>query len=207
MKFATALGEELMRLGPLGGHGASSGSHAGDPGLSPLPAPTQPRGPELPSYLQSPASPMPVAPVTPPASVPPPLIQARMDAEPASRSDLGGTANMDLSAIVAAVKRGSMPFKPTGGSSPPPPLNTTGPGSEVDLAEVPLLPLETYASVTGALARGEARDEVLARHGLSADTYAKMARGWTDRFGRDPHLLATFQELARNSAASPRRSE
>ena len=42
---------------------------------------------------------------------------------------------------------------------------------------------------------------------MSPEAYDRMAKAWAQRFQREPHLLAWFQELARNSAASPRPSE
>ena len=280
MKFATALGEELTRLGPLAGeHGSSGGAW---PDELPSSAPPRDVQPTLPSYLHVPPTPalglMPPAPAlaTPAplaaaASPQPPPVQTPIERSPAG-ADLAGTMQADFREIRAALERGALPFAGPGsvssaGQSPPSSVrpetqaSVSGTGREeprdgasahapaapapvrplgahlagtmdtdfraikaamergplpfgrpeapptVDDAAAPLPPLETYAGVTGALARGEPRDEVLARHGLSPDAYAKMAKGWGDRFGRDPHLLATFQELARNSAASSRRSE
>ncbi|MFT3770165.1 MAG: hypothetical protein QM820_32450 [Minicystis sp.] len=110
-------------------------------------------------------------------------------------SHLAGTIDADFRAIKAAMERGPLPF-----AHPEPST------SDEDRGEA-LPPLETYAGVTGSLARGEPRDEVLARHGLSAEAYDRMTKAWAQRFQREPHLLTRFQELARSSAASPRRTE
>jgi hypothetical protein len=89
----------------------------------------------------------------------------------------------DLRAIIAAVESGAVPFaKP---AEPPP---------------VALLPLETYASVTAALAGGEPRDAVLARHRLTSEAFDAQARAWAQRFQRQPHFLERFKELVRSSA-------
>jgi hypothetical protein len=202
MKFATALGKELERLGPIG---------------APAQPEREPREPEpretetaIPSYLQAPlpADPLPVAVAPAPERESP-------------RVRFGGTADMDLSGIVAAIERGALPFAASlqraaaqqRPSSPPPsagePAASPEPAAaetseEIDLAA---FPLEAYASVSGALARGESREEALAKHRLSAELFDKLAKAWAHRFEREPHLLARFKELARTSAASRRRDE
>ena len=100
----------------------------------------------------------------------------------------GGTMNADFSAIVAAVSQGGLPWK--------------RPADEVDLSP---MPLATFAEISGALARGEPREEALAKHGLSAETFSKLAQGWAQRFQQDPALAATFKELARASASTTKK--
>lgn len=100
----------------------------------------------------------------------------------------GGTMNADFSAIVAAVSQGGLPWK--------------RPADEVDLSP---MPLATFAEISGALARGEPREEALAKHGLSAETFSKLAQGWAQRFLQDPALAATFKELARASASTTKK--
>jgi hypothetical protein len=217
MKFAAVVGAELQRLGPAGGS-------PGPEQLQPL-APTRdvqesPR----PSYLQAPAT-------APPEIVDP--IAVRAAAVPAPASPLAGTANVDMSAIVAAVKRGAVPFRE---AAPTPPVGETparvadaqprprGPGTgtvmdmsdavasacaampfsraegpppkspqEVDLEA---LPLETFAALSAALARGESREGVLAKHGLTASAFDAIAAAWGRRLQREPNMLARFNELA-----------
>ncbi len=251
MKFAAALGAELTRLGPLGGEGAA----VTRPELVPvLAAAPEVHETEMPSYLQTPAPRMqsgavaPSSPAIAPPVAPPPMVRA----EPASASRLAGTANMDLSAVVAAVQQGAIPFArsqpsaaslaeaterrqpatetpargvgtgtiqtdlsaivaavgraslPFGDSEPARPAEAHEGREEADFA---LLPLETYASVSGALARGEPREEALARHGVTAEVFERLTRAWSQRFPREPHLLARFKDLARGNTASGRRGE
>ena len=75
---------------------------------------------------------------------------------------------------------------------------------ELDLS---LLPLETYASVSGALASGESREVAVASHGLTVQTFEILARAWAQRFRREPHLLQKFTDLARSRAAAGRRCD
>jgi hypothetical protein len=81
---------------------------------------------------------------------------------------------------------GPLPF-----ARPSPPA-----GEARDDVDFTLLPLETYASVSRALAHGEAREEALAKHHVSAETFDRLAKAWSTRFQREPHLLARFKELA-----------
>ena len=254
MKFATALGTELERLGALGNdtHPSKVVGDDGPPAL--FPAAPRPREPEVPSFLQAAAAPqVSIARMAPPPEpAPPPPVIHVPPAEPSSGASLAGTANMDvhafmeaakrgesalpfapseevpsiaaepsvrptvalpsrprlsgtidadLSAVVASVKRGALPF---GALPEPSPPSVAASGSDFDFAR---FSLEVYASVTGALARGEPRDAVLVRHSMSPEAYDRMAKAWAQRFQREPHLLAWFQELARNSAAAPRPSE
>lgn len=220
MKFATALGEELAKLGPIHLGGAHETEHE-------VP---RPRETELPSYLREPPPqvPLPVLPVPPAASLRAP-------------SALAETASMDLSAVVAAVQRGALPFassptstadagerntegRPTLEIPPNAPESPGGtrnadlsaviasvelgglpwksgePGRPADEVDLSPMPLATFAEISGALARGEPREEALAKHGLSAETFSKLAQGWAQRFQQDPALAATFKELARASA-------
>ena len=107
----------------------------------------------------------------------------------AAPKDLSGTADADTRAVMAAILRGPLPFGP---SDPP-----------HDAADVAALPLETYASVTRALAHGERRDDALGKHGLSAEAFERLAKAWAPRLQQDPQLMARFKELA--SAPSGRR--
>jgi hypothetical protein len=108
-----------------------------------------------------------------------------------------GTVGADFSEIVASAKRGGLPF-----SRPEPPrAEPTGTADEPDLSQ---LPLETFAAVSGALARGEARDAALGRHGLTSAGFDILAKGWAQRFQREPQLLERFKDLARNSATMGR---
>ena len=112
--------------------------------------------------------------------------EASSTGEPRMKS-LGGTMDADLSTIIAAIKSGELPFAAQA-SSP----------SDVESTDLALLPLETYASVSGALARGESRNEVLAKHRLSLEMFERLARAWALRFQREPYLLERFKDLARN---------
>jgi hypothetical protein len=76
--------------------------------------------------------------------------------------------------------------------SPPP-----APSGEIDLARYPL---ELYASITGALARGEPRAQVLAERGLTPALFEKVAHAWGARLAAEPQLLQRFKALARSSA-------
>jgi hypothetical protein len=68
--------------------------------------------------------------------------------------------------------------------------------------DLSLLPLEKYASLSGALARGEPRDAALARHGLTAGAFEILASAWVQRFQREPQLLERFKELAKSNIAA-----
>lgn len=203
MKFASALGDELAKLALL-----APGADA-----EPPPAPLLEPEKALPSFLQPaqlPVSPPPLLPVMPPA-LPEALPVVH---RPPSR--LAGTAEADLSAIVAAVQRGALPFAASATPSPAsvpeverPPPAPPSPGSpptmalpvmgdELDLA---LHPLDSYAALTGALARGEPREQVLAEHHLTPALFEKLAHAWGARFAGDPQLLERFQSLARSSAS------
>ncbi len=179
MKFATALGAELQTLGPL----------IGD---STAPAAPEVRETATPSYLQAPpaatlpviAAPSFTAPPTEPAK--PPAIVAKAPPQ------LAGTANVDLSAIIANIQGGGLPFA----RSEP----------QDEEADVSLLPLETFAAVSGALARGESREAALAKHGLTSATFDVLAKAWAQKFQREPQLLERFKELAKSSAATGRGS-
>jgi hypothetical protein len=114
---------------------------------------------------------------------------------PEKRVPVGsGTVGADFSDVVAAVKKGALPF-----SRPEQPhAGHAETGEEPDLAQ---LPLETFAEVSGALARGESRDAALARHGLTSAAFDLLAKAWAQRFQREPQLLERFKELAKISAA------
>jgi hypothetical protein len=71
-------------------------------------------------------------------------------------------------------------------------------GGDLDLA---LYPLERYAALTGALARGEPREQVLAEHQLTPALFENLAHAWGARFAGDPPLLDRFKALARSSAS------
>jgi hypothetical protein len=209
MKFAAGLAGELTAGGfPFSRAEPSAAEAALPPRLA---------RPEmaLPSFLQPaplPASPpAPVLPVSPPELPPVHRPPAR----------LAGTAEADLSAIVAAVQRGALPFAasaapspasvPEAAKAPPAPPPPGSPSTvalpvmsdEIDLA---LYPLERYAAVTGALARGEPRDQILSEHHLTPALFEKLAHAWGARFAGDPQLLDRFKALARSSASqSPRK--
>jgi hypothetical protein len=102
---------------------------------------------------------------------------------------LASTADPDTSAIIAALARGSLPFVRPDQQGPA--------GADVDFS---LLPLETYASVSGALARGEPWAETFARHNVSPETFERLARAWARRLQDEPHLLARFRTLAKGGA-------
>jgi hypothetical protein len=179
-----------------------------------------------------------------PSDVPSGVSSPTPAAEAGSGASLAETANMDLSAIVAAVKRGSLPFTPPDQPSPASvaeapekarhlaeratgtlqtdyravvaaidqgslpfvqPDAANPPGAAAGGPDFALLPLETYASLSGALARGEPRADALARHRVSEEVFDRLAKAWAQRFQREPHLLVRFKELARSGAAAPRR--
>lgn len=177
MKFATALAEELVKLGPI----HLGGTHEAEPEI------LRPRENEVPSYLRE-----------PPAQVP---LPAPPTALPKGPSPLAETASMDLSAVVAAVQRGALPFASSSVSriAAGEASNEGRPPEDADLSS---MPLATYAEISGALARGQSREEALAKHGLSAEAFNRLAQGWARRFQEDPALLATFKELAKLSAAA-----
>lgn len=67
------------------------------------------------------------------------------------------------------------------------------------------LPLERYATVTAALASGEARADVLARHGLTDERWHTLVGAWGERFEREPELMTQFREALARIRAVPRR--
>jgi hypothetical protein len=123
------------------------------------------------------------------------------DPRPARPARSGATASMDASAFVPPADRAPLPFArhDAGGAA--------GAAEAKDDADLAQLPLETYASVSAALARGEPRPEALARHGLRAEAFDKLAKAWAQRFQREPHLLARFKELAKGMAGPGRQGE
>ncbi len=159
----------------------------------------------------------------------PTVLQAVQAPMPALGSPLAETSKLDLAAVAAADERGRLPFvqaqppSPSGAVAASSDLKSTadpdtraimstltwGPlpfarpehqpaaGADVDFS---LLPLETYASVSGALARGEPRAETFARHNVSPETFERLARAWARRFQDEPHLLTRFRTLAKGSA-------
>ena len=78
--------------------------------------------------------------------------------------------------------------------------------SQADPADLRRMPLDAYAQVSAALARGEDRDAVLGRHGLTRPVFEDLARGWARRFGEDPALLETFRDLVRSGGPPGRGS-
>ena len=237
MKFAAALGKELLTLGPLVGSGRSAGPKEPDLAPPPLAASGPAREPERPSFLQ-PAAPAPSPPAPAPAlaAPAPPAGAAPAPAPPLSpMAHLAGTGDVDLHAVVSALARGALPFargagaiaeKPPGEAAPRPrPTGTVqadfnavkasveqgalpfGRQPGQDEADFALLPLETYASLTRALARGEPREEALARHRVAADVFDRVAKAWAARFQREPHLFARFKELATGNAQAGRKGE
>jgi hypothetical protein len=243
MKFATALGKELSLLGPAG----SAGTDPARPDPEPLPEPASglPRETDLPSFLQPVApAPSPLIPLAPLAPLAPPTPSAPCaPSAPAPEiAKLAATGDLDLQAVLAALRRGPLPFaqspspgpaglaekapsqgaaaprpRPTGtvqadyqaveasvqqGPLPFAPAVPAAPAAPPEEGDFALLPLETYASVSGALARGEAREEALAKHHISAEEFDRLAKVWSQRFQREPHLFARFKELATGSAAA-----
>jgi hypothetical protein len=247
----------------------------------PLPAPDAPPPPRPALHYPSPVS-APLPPVPAACSTPsPPIVRAK----PSSVSSLAGTANVDMSAIVAAAQQGALPFarlpssvpgtaaevrsRPVGSGTVEANINAAvadersllpfvpSPSSAARTAEAPekrsaaevrpravgsgtveadvnaavanersalpfahverpgpgpaeagedfdlsLLPLETYASVSGALARGDSREATLRRYGLTGEAFEILAKAWAQRFRREPHLLDKFKELARSCATA-----
>jgi hypothetical protein len=102
---------------------------------------------------------------------------------------IAGTVEADLSSIIAAVERGALPF--AGAPAPA--------AVEIDLARYPL---ELYAALTGAIARGAPREQVLPGHGLTPAAFEALARAWGARFAGEPELLLRFQALARGGGRS-----
>jgi hypothetical protein len=72
---------------------------------------------------------------------------------------------------------------------------------EVDLQRYPL---ELYAAITGALARGEPREQVLTAHQLAPELFDRIGKAWAARFAEDPPLRARFQDLARQAVSQGR---
>jgi hypothetical protein len=193
MKFAAALGAELQRLGPLGGDGAA----APPPELVPVLA-EAPAVPDVakPSYLQA----------SPPAL---------------TAGELTLTAETDRQAIIAAIQSKAVPFNPSAQSSlaNPEPRDEEarraprkpegGPSTAVlpvmsDEIDLRQYPIELYAAITGAIARGAFRDRVLAAHHIAPELFDRIAKAWGARFAAEPHLLARFQELVRSHGAGGR---
>ena len=208
MRFAAALGAELRRLGPLG----SEGEGSTPPEMVPRPdALPEPHGTELPSFLRdrahardeivardvsnlapdpAPRELLPLVPA-PPSSLHSGPTEDDQRAESRGQRVGTGTAEMDLSAAMAAAKKSLTPFVRSESAAGHAPGGVAG---DVDLTR---MPLEVYAAISGALARGEAREEVLRRYGVNAEVFGKLASGWAPRFEREPHLYARFVELAR----------
>jgi hypothetical protein len=118
----------------------------------------------------------------------------RPDQEPRVRQ-LDQTKRMDPPAILVAIERGRLPFAPSP-AEPPGRSEPRATADHVDEGDLTQLPLETYASVCAALARGEPRPEALARYGLTAETFDRLGKAWSQRFQHEPQLVARFKELA-----------
>jgi hypothetical protein len=234
MKFAAALGAELLRLGPIG-TGTPPKAPPVDQSVT-LPSETRPHETDLPSFMQSKLGAF--AAQDPMSTLPLPSMSPV--AEPAPPHRLDGTADMDLSTIMAAVRRGTLPFQhseaPPSGVAPEPqgdrrlppsppvtgtpggtmnadlsqivaavnrgalPFKTDAPAGGSDSGDSAQLPLETYAAVSGALARGVPRETALAKYNLLPEDFDRLAKAWAQRFQREPHLLDKFKELASNAA-------
>ncbi|APR76036.1 Hypothetical protein A7982_01383 [Minicystis rosea] len=201
MKFATALGRELERLGALGGDGAPAEDRERDAASAPLPSETRPREPELPSFLQTPRAQ--ITSFAPAPVAPPPIVHTRMEATTPSRSPLAGTADMDLSAIVAAVTRGATPFQASEGSSAPAPSAQTAPeadagappeaGKAVPPARVTELTVAQYASLRVELQRRpDQAASILSRYQVPSESREELDASWRARFEADPLLRAEF---------------
>lgn len=198
MKFATALAQELTRLQFV--FADSQPEQA--PSVPALAKPAV----AVPSFLQpaplTAAPPLSVAPSFSPSPLAIPLDPVAPAAPKVNRlPDLAGTADTDMSVIIAGIRAGGLPFvEPP--KIPPPPASAA-PGSTVTQAlpaysiDFARYPLELYARVTAALARGEPRDEVLAAHQLNTDLFDSIARAWTTRFRDEPALLERFRGLVR----------
>jgi hypothetical protein len=99
--------------------------------------------------------------------------------------------NADVAAFAPATPFAPAPAAPTA-------------SAEVDLGKYPL---ELYAALTGALARGEPREKVLAEYRLTPTLFDTLAHAWGARLTADPELLVRFTALARSSAAqAPRKA-
>lgn len=142
----------------------------------------------------------PAGPLSPLAATP---ASPKMDRPPEA---LAGTTEADFSAIVASIRSGALPFADASRSPPTPPALPSPPPAPTSTAATQALPgfdfdrypLDLYARITGALARGEPRDDVLAAHELTSDLFDKIARAWTARFNSEPALFTRFKELVRS---------
>jgi len=108
---------------------------------------------------------------------------------------------VDLSAMLAAVQAGKLPFQAKHEAAAQPvatPWRSSSAGNPKESdSHGASLALEVYASVTAALASGEDRGAVLARHGVTAETFAQQARAWGARLQADPALMEHFKAMAR----------
>lgn len=79
------------------------------------------------------------------------------------------------------------------------------PFASADARATHALPLERYASLTAALASGEARADVLARHQLSEERWRELVSAWGERFEREPELMTQFRDALAQIRGEQRR--
>jgi hypothetical protein len=235
MRFATALATELEALGPLASD--TQRASQADPVPVPvvaepekaLPSFLQPVSLPTPSF--APVMP-PDAPEPPPFHRPPARLAGTMDADLSAIVAAVGRSALPFSAPTAA-PADTLPLQGPPQPLAPPSVPQRAPaalsgtvGGEVTAfapatpfapapaapaapAEVDLskYPLELYAALTGALARGEPREKVLAECRLTPALFDTLAHAWGARLTADPELLVRFTALARSSAAqAPRKA-
>lgn len=112
--------------------------------------------------------------------------------------------------LVAAAqpRRPTLPFGagPTASEGPSAPTGRVLPKTEVlgqESAAPPMneepqgLTLERYIEVSVAIAEAASRDDVLARHGLSAAAWARESKAWSARITKDRALMSRWQDLVR----------
>jgi hypothetical protein len=119
-----------------------------------------------------------------------------------TRRDLrvgSGTGDIDFQAIAAMAQRGLLPFASAAPAHVAPVQAAPAGAAPTEAQASEPLSLETYAAITGALARGEPREHVLSRHGVTAEAFDEQARAWSRRSQNEPELVARFKELVRRA--------
>jgi len=118
---------------------------------------------------------------------------------------------------VAALSLDAVPFSPSAGASPPPPVAGDAPNPDVGMTQLavralelprkalpfagegepPELTLTQYASFRAEMAHSPEREAaILPRYGIgNAQARAKLEAMWSDRFAKDPEEQRTFDGL------------
>ncbi len=171
---------------------------------------------EVPTYLKPPPKhklmqPAPLAPLEETAMIPDvkEVMRRALEADPRVAIPRGAAA-MTLNVKEEAHEVGTLESGATvtinevPGLPDPTPFNR--PRIKPEDLDLSLFPLEVYAAISGALARGEPRSAVFAKHRLTDEFYDALGVAWGLRFQKEPELGARYREMARREAHTTEKS-